>query len=68
MCRILVWGLVILVPLPAAWPQEGQKGDDNGMKVEGMLAEDGTAVAALGKYNGSHRGVLPVPLAVSRRR
>jgi hypothetical protein len=40
MCRILVWGLVLLVPLPAAWPQEGQKGDDNGMKIEGKLSPD----------------------------
>jgi hypothetical protein len=40
MCRILVWGLVLLVPLPAAWSQEGQKGDDKGLKVEGKLSPD----------------------------
>ena len=40
MCRILVWGLVLLVPLPAAWSRESQKDDDKGLKVEGKLSPD----------------------------
>src|SRR5262245_50702103 len=40
MCRILVWGLVLLVPLPAAWSQESKKDDDKGIKVEGKLGPD----------------------------
>jgi hypothetical protein len=40
MCRILVWGLVLLVPLPAAWSQESKKDDDKGLKVEGKLSPD----------------------------
>src|SRR4051812_46496939 len=40
MCRILVWGVVLLVPLPAGWSQENKKGDDNGMTVEGKLSPD----------------------------
>jgi len=40
MCRILVWGLVLLVPLPAAWSQESKKDDDQGTKVEGKLSPD----------------------------
>jgi hypothetical protein len=39
MSRILAWGLVLLVPLPA-WSQEGKKDDDTGIKVEGKLSPD----------------------------
>jgi hypothetical protein len=39
MCRILAWGLVLLVPLPA-WSQEGKKDDDTGIRVEGKLSPD----------------------------
>lgn len=40
MCRILVWGLVLLVPLPTAWSQDSKKDDDKGIKVEGKLSPD----------------------------
>jgi hypothetical protein len=40
MYRILVWGLVLLVPLPAASSQESKKDDDKGMKFEGKLSPD----------------------------
>jgi hypothetical protein len=40
MSRILVWGLVLLVPLPAAWSDESKKDDDKGLKVEGKLSPD----------------------------
>ncbi len=40
MCRILLWGLVLLVPLPVARSQESKKDDDGGTKVEGKLSPD----------------------------
>jgi hypothetical protein len=40
MCRILVWGVVLLVPLPAVWSQETKKDNDNGMTFEGKLSPD----------------------------
>ncbi len=40
MCRILAWGLVLLMPLPAAWSGVGNKDDDQGLKVEGKLSPD----------------------------
>jgi hypothetical protein len=40
MCRIVVLGLALLVPLPAAWSQESKKDDDQGLKVEGKLSPD----------------------------
>ncbi len=40
MGRILIWGLVLLVPLPAAWSDESKKDDDKGLKVEGKLSPD----------------------------
>ncbi len=40
MCRILVWGLVLLVPLPVAWSQESKKDDAKAMKFAGELSPD----------------------------
>jgi hypothetical protein len=40
MYRTLVWGLVLLVPLPAAWAQEEKKADDKGMEIKGKLSPD----------------------------
>jgi hypothetical protein len=41
MCRTLVWGLMLLVPLPAAWSQETNKTDDKGTKkITGKLSPD----------------------------
>jgi hypothetical protein len=40
MSRILVWGVVLLVPLPTAWSQENKKDEDKGLKVEGKLNPD----------------------------
>jgi hypothetical protein len=40
MTRALVWGLALLVPLPAAFAQEAKKADDAAMKIEGKLSAD----------------------------
>jgi hypothetical protein len=40
MYRILVGGLVLLVPLPAAWSQESKKDSDEGINVTGKLSPD----------------------------
>jgi hypothetical protein len=39
MSRILIWGLVLLVPVPLAWSQESKK-EEPGLKVEGKLRPD----------------------------
>jgi len=40
MYRSVIWGLVLLVPLPAAWAREEKKADDNGTEIKGKLSPD----------------------------
>jgi hypothetical protein len=53
MYRALLWGLVLLVPLPTAWSQE-KKSADEGMQIMGKLSPDDPKDKMTGKPRKAH--------------